>query len=281
MGLPARVEDTEHAAEVARRSSLPSTLRAVPSPTPYTVFRTLAAAGEPRSRRGGSWTRAVSLAVHGVLIGSMVVLPIVLDDVLPDPDRTVRAFFVSPTGIAPPPPPPPPPAAGARKVANAPAVPRPAEPPRFVAPVEVPDVIAPEAGIDLGVAGGVEGGVEGGVPGGVLGGIVGGLPAEAPPVEPTYVRIGGNIKAPKLVHRVPPEYPMLAQQARVKGIVILEARVDAKGLVTSVDVLQGNPLLDDAAVAAVRQWRYQPLLLNGEPRPFVLSVTISFAFAPL
>jgi protein TonB len=213
--------------------------------------------------------------VHSLIIAAIVIVPVLMDDFLPEPDRTVRAFFVSPVGIAPPPPPPPPPAAGVRVAKRAPAVPRPTEPPKFVAPVEVPDEIVPEAGIDLGIEGGVPGGVEGGVPGGVVGGIVGGLPQEVKP-EAQYVRVGGNIKAPKLVRNVQPEYPMLAQQARVQGFVILEARVGVDGAVQSARVIRSIPLLDEAALAAVQQWRYQPLLLNGSPMPFVLTVTVVF-----
>ena len=151
-----------------------------------------------------------------------------------------------------------------------------------MAPVEVPEAIVPDSGLDLGVEGGVEGGIEGGVAGGVVGGIVGGLPSEAPPPpRAEFVRVGGLIRALKLVQRVAPEYPMLAQQARVQGMVILDAKVGPDGRVTSVDVLAGNPLLTSAAIAAVRQWRYQPLLLNGMPAAFVLNVTISFSFAPI
>jgi protein TonB len=241
-------------------------------------FQSLVYSAEHRPPRGGGLTTGISLIVHTVLIALIVIVPVLLDDFLPEPDRTVRAFFVSPTGIAPPPPPPPPPAAAARNVSRAPAVPRPAEAPRFVAPVEIPSEIVPEAGLDLGVEGGVPGGVEGGVPGGVVGGIVGGLPAEAPP-ETKYVRVGGNIKAPKLIREAKPEYPMLAQQARVQGFVILEARVGTDGAVQSVKVLRSIPLLDEAAIAAVQQWRYQPLLLNGTPMPFVLTVTVVFRIA--
>jgi protein TonB len=269
MGLPARV------IEVAPP---PVPLVAVPRPevpSPTVSFISLESSSKPRSHGKGRLTTTVSLLVHAGIIAALIVVPVLFDDILPDPDRTVRAFFVSPVAIAPPPPPPPPPAAGAR-VQRAPAVPRPAEPPRFVAPVEIPAEIAPEPGLDLGVEGGVAGGVEGGVPGGVVGGIVGGLPSEAPAPEPEAIRIGGNVKAPKLVRNVPPEYPMLAQQARVQGFVVLEARVGPDGAVQSVRVLRSIPLLDEAAIAAVRQWRYQPLLLNGQPMPFILSVTVSF-----
>jgi len=90
------------------------------------------------------------------------------------------------------------------------------------------------------------------------------------------VRVGGNIRAPKLVHEVRPDYPPLAVQARVSGMVILEAQVGTDGRVRSVRVLRGIPLLDEAAIEAVKQRRYQPLLLNGEPTEFILTMTMSF-----
>lgn len=126
--------------------------------------------------------------------------------------------------------------------------------------------------------GGVPGGVEGGVPGGVLGGVVGGLPLEplpkAPP--PRVVRVGGKMVAPELVRRVSPAYPELARLARVDGVVILEAQVDIRGRVKTVKVLRGQPLLDEAAIEAVKRWRYRPLLLNGVPTEFILTVTLMF-----
>ena len=146
-----------------------------------------------------------------------------------------------------------------------------------MAPVEVPAEIRPEESLDLGVEGGVPGGVEGGVPGGVVGGVVGGLPEAPPPRQ--IVRIGGNLVAPKLVHRVNPQYPVLAAQARLSAILILEAEVDTHGRVQVVRVLRGQPLFDEAAVAAVKEWRYQPLLLNGTPTAFILTVTVVFNLA--
>jgi protein TonB len=147
-----------------------------------------------------------------------------------------------------------------------------------MAPIEVPTEIKPEESLDLGgVEGGVPGGVEGGVPGGVVGGIVGGLPEAPPPKQ--MVRIGGNLVAPKLVQRVNPVYPPLAAQARLTAIVILEAEVDTHGRVQAVRVLRGQPIFDDAAVVAVKQWRYQPLLLNGTPTAFILTVTVVFNLA--
>jgi len=143
---------------------------------------------------------------------------------------------------------------------------------RFIAPVEVPQEIKPSAGIDLG---GAEGGVEGGVAGGVAGGIVGGLPAEPPPVVQA-VRVGGNIKEPTKTKNVAPVYPDIAKQARVQGIVILECTISPQGKVNDVKVLRGIPLLDQAAVEAVRQWVYTPTLLNGVPVPVIMTVTVNF-----
>jgi protein TonB len=221
-----------------------------------------------------------SLLAHAVLILAIVVVPLLyFEDILPVPGDALRAFFVAPPLAAPPPPPPPPaPPAGARTLRRAPAAARPSEPPTFVAPVEVPEELPPvEEALDLdGQEGGVPGGVEGGVPGGVVGGIVGGLPSEPAAPAPRVVRIGGKVTAPKLMHTVRPEYPILAAQARLKGIVILEARVGVDGRVKEVKSLRGPVILVDAAIEAVKQWRYVPLLLNGQPVEFILTVTINF-----
>jgi periplasmic protein TonB len=144
----------------------------------------------------------------------------------------------------------------------------------FTAPIETPDEVKPEEGIDLGVEGGVPGGVEGGVPGGVVGGVVGGLPDAPPP--PQAVRVGGQIKEPKKLKNVPPTYPEIAKQARVQGVVILECTISPQGKVTDVKVLRGIPLLDQAAIDAVKQWVYSPTLLNGVPVPVIMTVTVNF-----
>jgi TonB family protein len=94
------------------------------------------------------------------------------------------------------------------------------------------------------------------------------------------VRIGGALVAPKLLRRVAPEYPYLALQTRSAGTVVAEAHVDDQGRVTSVTVVSGNPVFTEAVVAAVQQWRYQPLLLNGVPTPFILNVNLSFNLLP-
>jgi TonB family protein len=124
----------------------------------------------------------------------------------------------------------------------------------------------------------VAGGVVGGIPGRLVGGIVGGISAAPlpPPPPPKPVRVGGRITPPRLVRRVNPEYPPFAQRAKIEGTVILEATVGPRGRVRDVRVLRSHPLLAPSAVQAVRRWEYEPLILNGKPTPFVLTVTVSY-----
>ena len=88
--------------------------------------------------------------------------------------------------------------------------------------------------------------------------------------------MGGDIRPPTKIKDVARKYPDIAKQARVKGIVILEAIIDPTGNVTNVRVLRSIPLLDQSAIDAVRQWKYEPTLLNGVPVPIVMTVTVNF-----
>jgi protein TonB len=222
----------------------------------------------------------VSIAVHAVILTAFLLGPLFGDLPSPEPAAGLRAFFVEPGTMAPPPPPPPPPAAP--RAARQPKTPTPAANSNsFVAPVAVPDQI-PRPSLSF-AEGGVAGGVEGGVEGGVAGGIVGGLPQDIAPLArptPPAIRVGGDIRAPKRVVYVPPEYPLIASQANVSGMVILEARVGTDGRVIEATVLRGQPLFDEPAKAAVMQWRYQPLLLNGVAMDFILTVTVQFSLRP-
>ncbi len=102
------------------------------------------------------------------------------------------------------------------------------------------------------------------------------LATPTPPVPKNPVRVGGNVSSPTKVADVPPVYPPVAQAARVQGVVILEAIIGTTGRVTEVRVLRSVPLLDDAALDAVRQWRYTPPLLNGTPVAVIVTVTVNF-----
>ncbi|HVR70073.1 MAG TPA: energy transducer TonB [Vicinamibacteria bacterium] len=242
-------------------------------------FTSLALTGSESVARGRSLTALGSLLIHGILLAVVVLVPLLSDEIPPAADRALRAFFVTPAGAAPPPPPPPPPPAASSTSARAkaPALVRPPQPGRFTAPIEIPDRLTQEPSLDFGVEGGVPGGVEGGVPGGVIGGIVGGLPREAPAPPPApVVRIGGKLVAPKRVQGVAPAYPELAVQSGISGHAVVDAHVDVNGRVKSARFVSGNPLFEQAALDAVRQWRYQPLLLNGVPCEFMLVVTMNF-----
>jgi protein TonB len=228
--------------------------------------------------------RVLSMVLHGAVLTLIIAIPLLtVTSALPEAPM-ILAFVADSSAPPPPPPPPPPPAARpAAKPATAPATP---SANAFAAPLEAPSEIRPEppgnASASAGVAGGVEGGVEGGVLGGIVGGIVSGVvappPPPPPPVERTPVRTGGQIKTPALLHRVEPAYPDIAAAAHLTGLVILEAVVDPTGCVESVKVLRSaHPLLDREAVTALKQWKYTPLVLNGIPTPFVLTVTFNFS----
>ena len=112
-----------------------------------------------------------------------------------------------------------------------------------------------------------------------LTGVEGGLtrPPPSPLKPPEPVRVGGNISPPTKTRDVSPTYPEVARAARVQGVVILEATIGPTGAVTDVNVLRSVPLLDEAAIAAVRQWQYTPTLLNGVPVPVIMTVTVNFS----
>ncbi len=228
--------------------------------------------------RGDGHRRAVavpaSMLLHGAAAVALAVVPLLIADALPGSGEAVRAFFVEPMTVPPPPPPPPPAPRGA---VSPRAVRAAVQPVGFTAPIEVPAEIRPEEGLDLGVEGGVAGGVEGGVPGGVIGGVVGGLPdAPLPPPVVQPVRVGGDVRPPRKVVDVAAVYPPLAAKAQLQGTVIIEATIDPTGHVVNATVLKGLPMLDEAALDAVRHWVYVPTLLNGVPTPIIMTVTVVF-----
>jgi protein TonB len=118
-------------------------------------------------------------------------------------------------------------------------------------------------------------GVESGMPSALEGA---GLTQVPPPPSPpqTPIRLHSGMRAPVKIVNVPPVYPAVARIAHVQGVVILEAVLDAQGRVSTVHVLRSIPTLDQAAVEAVQQWRFTPALLNGEPVPVVMTVTVNF-----
>jgi len=228
---------------------------------------------DPRMPAGRkSLTLAISALLHTLFVAAVVILPLAFYDVVA-PNDILGTFLVSP--LVAPPPPPPPLRGDGRRPGRVPSRIQTQPPSGFVAPRDVPSEITPEPPIDLAGGDGEPNGVEGGVPDGVVGAIVGGLPQKAaPPAK--VVRVGGQLVAPERVRYVQPVYPPVAVASHISAVIILEAQVDIRGIVRTVGVLRGHPLFDDAAVEAVKQWRYKPLLLNGEPSEFILTVTVAF-----
>ena len=102
-------------------------------------------------------------------------------------------------------------------------------------------------------------------------------PSPAPdPAAQKIVRVGPGIREPRRIAGGPPEYPLMARNARVQGTVILEAVINDRGTIERMKVLRSVPLLDAAAIAAVQNWRYTPTLLNGVPVSVLMTITINF-----
>ena len=149
-----------------------------------------------------------------------------------------------------------------------------------IAPIEAPSKIRKETNLEPSsppLVGGVVGSISNGVPIGM----VRELPPPPPPPPPPQgpIHLSSGMQPPRRLVNVDPVYPRMAQVARVEGVVILEATIDAHGRVVDVRVLRSVPLLDQAAVDAVRQWIYTPTLLNGVPVPIVMTVTVNFKLA--
>ena len=216
------------------------------------------------------YTVLVSIAAHVLIAAMVVIVPLMATDVLPTPRTVIGAFAAE--AAAPPPPPPPaaaPPAARATRTESVST---------SAAPSTAPTSIEPEPATTSSVIG-EPGGVERGTPGGLVGspGVVPGVPpVPQPPAVTRPLPVGGKIKEPEKIRHVPPVYPAIAQQARVEGIVIIEAIIGTDGRVQQARVLRSKPLLDEAALTAVRQWVFTPTLLNGVPVPVIMTVTVNF-----
>lgn len=178
--------------------------------------------------------------------------------------------------------PPPPKAAPERSV----AAPAPAAAISTPAPIEAPAEIAPETGAESGtdgskagpgrsVDGGVHGGVEGGVAGGVASGSADGVPGSLLPASDQSGPIR-SVKPPRKIKDVKPVYPQGAIASQARGTVVILATIGPDGRVQDAEILRPVPGLDHAALNAVRQWEYEPTLLNGAPVAIYLTVVITF-----
>jgi protein TonB len=244
----------------------------------------LIGSGDRQARRRKWLFMPISLLVHALAIAALVIVPLLLAE-SKLPEIKVTNVFVMAPPLPPPPPPPPPPAKRKGFSGSKNDETKKIEKPQFftgklIAPIEVPATIEDEDGSDFGVEGGVPGGVVGGVEGGVEGGVVGGvlggvLGGTLPNDQPFFVS-GKNV--PKLIKQVKPEYPQEAFAARVQAIVVVEAVTDIYGRVSRARIISGHPVFNDVALAAVRQWLYEPYIVDGIPRPIYFTVSITFGF---
>jgi protein TonB len=241
------------------------------------MFETLLSpTGSSRGTRRRIAALPAAITLHAVALGAVAVAQLWAVEALPPPVEAMSPVLV--VALAPPPPPPPPQRAGAGD--------RPAQPATGpVQPVAVPDGAPADPSSDDraddldGVEGGVAGGVDGGVPGGVPGSTA---ETNAGPRDDaaTVYRVGGPVTAPVLVHRVVPGYPEAARRARLHGVVVVEAVIDRDGAVAEARVLGDTArlgVLAEAALRAVREWRYRPALLDGRPVAVRMTVTVTFS----
>jgi protein TonB len=233
----------------------------------------------PNPKRTNSWwTVFLSTVVQVGIVVVMILIPLIYTEALPK--QMLTTFLVAP---APPPPPPPPPVAVQRIIKP---VARLIHNGQMMAPTVIPkkvemikeEELPPDVG-NVGVIGGVPGGIAGGSAGGVLGGIIGGAGSGMPPppkAAPARIRVGGNVQAASLVRKVEPVYPPIAKTAHISGTVVLHAIIGKDGSVANLEFVNGPPLLMKSAMDAIKQWRYKPTMLNGEP--VEVDTTISVVF---
>src|SRR5580692_5551381 len=239
----------------------------------------LESGGRLKTKRGRTTTFAIILEI--ALVGLMVLMPLIFTEALPK--QQLMTFLVAP----PPPPPPPPPAAAPVKIVK--QVQTDIVNGELRTPTKIPQKVQmikeEEAPPPAMASSGVVGGVPGGIPGGQMGGVIGsiasaGSVAALPKIAtPQRVRVSSGVSQGLLVRRVNPTYPPLARQARIQGSVVLQAQISKTGDIENLQLISGHPMLAPAAIEAVKQWKYKPYLLNGEPVEVETQVQVNFTLA--
>jgi len=225
-----------------------------------------------RIKTNQRWTTPLSFLVQAALVGILVLIPLILTEGLPT--RLLMAAIVAPP---PPPPPPPPPAPAVQHVQRVSEVINgelrtPSKIPKKIELIKEDEAPPPSTG----VVGGVVGGVPGGTAGGVLGGLI---QSTAPPPKvatPQKLRISSGVAEGNLLNKVEPQYPQMAKIAHVQGDVVLQALISKNGSIENLRAVSGHPILIQAAMEAVRQWRYRPYMLNTEPVEVETTITVKF-----
>src|SRR6201987_1510589 len=238
----------------------------------------LESGGRLKTKRGRTTTVAFIFEV--ALVGILVLIPLVFTEALPK--QQLMTFLVAP----PPPPPPPPPAAAPVKVVK--QIQTDTVNGKLRTPTKIPQKVQmikeEEAPPPVMASSGVVGGVPGGVPGGQMGGVIGGIISSTPMAVPTVatpqrVRVSQGVSQGLLVKKVQPAYPPLARQARIQGTVMLQAEISKDGEIENLRLISGHPMLAPAAIEAVKQWRYKPYMLNGEPVAVETTVMVNFTLS--
>lgn len=242
----------------------------------------LETSGQDNRRRG--WSTGVSFFFQCFLLAVLLIVPLMFTEQLPRQQLLTLL-------IAPPPPPPPPPPAAAAPVVKVIKLQSDIMNGQLRTPSRIPAKVQmikeEEAPPSLNTNGGVVGGVPGGIPGGQLGGVIGGIIGSTSHISvpklaratPQRVRISQGVTSGLLINKVEPTYPVLARQARVQGQVVLSAIISKQGIIENLRVVSGHPMLVPAAIEAVKQWRYRPYLLNGEPVEVETDVIVTFTLA--
>jgi periplasmic protein TonB len=222
----------------------------------------------PGSRRW--YTLPLSIVTHAAVILAVVAIPIVVNGELPAVRRAMAFRDIEIVPVAPPPP------RGLKSPSKTAINSSRRELAPIVSPPSISDEPVGDPSSDVGVPGGDPVRVDFGVPIDTSSTFVSPLPPPLPdkPIGP--VRPGGHVVAPKRLAYVQPGYPTIAQSSRIEGRVVIEAIVGPTGDVTSLRVVQSVPFLNEAALAAVRQWKYTPTLLNGVPVSIILTVSVDF-----
>jgi protein TonB len=286
MNTHAVVEDEKRAETAVQERSRPATMGPLASAAPDEVlFEVSLLDSSVAQRKRRTWSTLLSFVLQLFLIGLLLLLPLWFTDVLPK--QQLLTLLEAP----PPPPPPPPPAASTPSTAKVVKVTSNIANGRLRTPSRIPSKVQmikeDEAPPPVATTGGVAGGVPGGIPGGQLDGVIGGIISSSPSLaavprlsQPApavqRVRVSQGVTKGLLIYRVEPAYPPLAKQARIQGVVVMTALIDKGGNVQNLQVVSGHPLLAPAAIEAVKQWRYKPFVLNGQPVEVETTVTVNF-----
>ena len=225
-----------------------------------------------KKKTNKGWSVILSGVVQAIILAILILIPLIYTEALPK-------AMLSTLLIAPPPPPPPPPPPQPVKTIIKPVA-RLIQSGKLTAPRAIPKEVAifkeAELPPDIITNTGAAGGVFGGIPGGNITSSAGLAPPPPKPTAPQRIKQGGNVTAAAIITQTRPVYPPLARQARIQGNVILHAIIDKDGRVAQLEVISGHPLLVQSALDAVKQWRYKPTLLNGDPVEVDTTITVTF-----